>query len=153
MKNSIYFCLLKCLSLGLFLLIFSTNGSSQSTDIQLIELNIPNSISVNSLVTITGKYKNVGNTTYSGSLGLHLHVKDDENSGVGKYYSSETHSVGFFTLQPNEEAVFSAQIYVMESLFNAISKDIIIIFPKVGNETNPSSPPMIQEVNVEFGTP
>ena len=147
MKINFHFNLFKGILTALVVLLFSTVGWSQGASIQLVDVFIPDTVTLNSTIIISGKFKNSGTTHYNGSLGLHLQVKDDVFSGPGTYYSSDIQSVGNYSLQPGQEASFTATVHVVQSLFK-IQKDVVIIFPKIGNEISPSNPSYQKEVEL-----
>jgi len=113
-----------------------TLGYSQNAQIKITQLSIQDIVVINSATPVTGYFKNESNTVFTGDLGIHVHVKDDPTSGAGQYYSSEVYHIGTYTLQPGEEVFFSTSINIVSSIFKPNSKDVIIIFPRTGNEVD-----------------
>ncbi len=128
--------MVKLLLTSLIVAFFMTLGYGQNGQIEITQLVIPDSASINSTIPVSGYFKNIGSTVFTGELGLHVQVQDDPSSGIGLYYSSDVYQIDTYSLQPGEQVYFTTEINMVSSIFNQDSKDVIIIFPRSGNDVD-----------------
>lgn len=104
------------------------------TDLQFVDFEMSDTVTIGSTVELTGTLYNAGTTIIPANMGMEVVTKPATSSLPSEAYSDSDFTAAFYNpvLNPGDSYSFSRQIWVDPQYFTANQNSVIIIWPIEG---------------------
>lgn len=109
-----------------------------SQQVEIVDLDLPNTIQPNSSFYVSGYFKNVGSTEVKGNLGLQLESANT-TGGSQPSFSIAIQPLENVTINPGDQIYFSIEVDLSTTTTTSSVNNIAIVFPLLDGTvlTNP----------------